>query len=546
MAPDAEQIESVTFVGAGDAALLTALALNAGFDDLEIRLIDEFADPAPEVGKSTLYAFVHILHNHLDIDPDRLFANVNMCWKTSIYFEDWCGQEFHSPVGFPFPIVKDDDREARDRERASLRATLGDDLAEDHEPGFHEFHYRYQKQNFETMYERVAETPGKTPLVIDERDVYATRKALTFASYQFQTADFNDFLREICRERGIELVDDRITDVTVDNDRIQAVHGTAGTYEADLYVDASGFSRVLMRELDNGFVEWDLPVDSAVRNEVDIELSEAQSATVCTSGEAGWFWQIDAWDVRDIGYVYSSQHLTESEAEQEFLATREEAVDPDTFEHHHWTPGRLERAWVGNCVAVGNAFGFPEPLNSLSLSTHTVLAEWLTTLLGKHARLNHDGIRAVYNDAAAEAFDEVYRFITIYYRHNQGTNDFWTEARELVPGDLPEYEAYQESGFAGWLEREVLTQDLPERALNSFQLYFRIYTVMGVESAFYETLDLEVDPDVARRIDEHTAELDDRIDEHLSYQEIAQLFMPEYGGTTGGGGASSTARHEQT
>jgi len=42
-----------------------------------------------------------------------------------------------------------------------------------------------------------------------------------------------------------------------------------------------------MSELDNPLVEFDLPVDSAVKASVDVSLKEIVSATVVTTGEAG-------------------------------------------------------------------------------------------------------------------------------------------------------------------------------------------------------------------------------------------------------------------
>jgi len=336
MDDDPEQVNSIAIVGGGDVGLLTALALNRG-TAAEVVVIDDFEESVPEVGKSTLFFIVPFLYDSLGIDKERLMANVKMSWKTTVYFKDWCGVgPFHSPLGQAIPVVN----EERNVE------TGQHDLTPDNEAAFHEFYYRYRQNNFTGIYGEVAETPGKTPLTFTD-NLLNVVEALDNVSLQFNSRSFNRFLRTICQERGIQLVDDRVAEVETSNDRIDSIASDTAEYTADLYVDASGFRRVLVSELDNSLVEFDLPVDSAVVTTVDIPLSEIVSATVVTSGDAGWFWQIDTMDSpkgdRDIGYVYSSEHISDEAAKREFVETRDEQIDPDDVRWYEFDSGVLEK-----------------------------------------------------------------------------------------------------------------------------------------------------------------------------------------------------------
>ncbi|MFM9816288.1 tryptophan 7-halogenase, partial [Streptomyces scabiei] len=66
------------------------------------------------------------------------------------------------------------------------------------------------------------------------------------------------------------------------------------------------------------------------------------------------------------GHVWSSAHTDEAAARDALMA----AIDgPPLAEPRllRFVPGRRRQAWVGNCLAVGLASGFLEPLESTSI-----------------------------------------------------------------------------------------------------------------------------------------------------------------------------------
>ena len=522
MDDDRDRIDEIAVVGGGDSGLLTALALDAGLDRADVFVVDDFEESVPEVGKSTLFYFAYFLHDFLDIDRNRLITNVKLAWKTTVYFEDWCGVEpFHSPLGKTLPIVSNPEG------TGDGSVGLGDRGADpDYEAEFQEFYHRYREREFSTIYGEVAERPGKTPLVLNERGGSSVTQDLPNAAYHFDSTSLNEFLRTLCRERGVRLVNDRISGVTTSDGRIERVASDEETYAADLYVDASGFRRVLMSELDNPFDSFDLPVDSAVVTTTGVPLSEIVSATVVTTGDAGWFWQIDTCDVRDLGYVYSSDHLSDEAAEREFVETRPEEIDPDDVRRYRFDSGVLETPWLGNCVAVGNALGFVEPLQSTALTTIALLAERLAMLLGKHGRINHEGLRELYNGSARATWEEIYDFVSIYYKYSSGSTPFWEDARSINPGEIQQCRSYQDSGFAAPGVRSNLTRTRTD--LNEYYLYYLVLRNLGVESSFNERLDLEVDPEVVDRVEEYTDGLPDRVDGYLGYEEFYGSFHPGF------------------
>lgn len=508
-------IDTVAVVGGGDAGLLTALALERNVSNIDLKVIDDSSTEPAEVGKSTLAPFLTFLHDFLGIERERLVENVKLNWKTTVYYEDWCGRELHAPLGFGH----------LDPEAASEGSVR---MARSPEEKFYEFYQRHEVNDFTSLWDLVGETPGATPMVISDADVFSIQPGLPSIAYQFQTSDFNRLLRAVCEDRGVGLVDDRITDVRTDENEIASVRGHGGEYTADLYLDATGFARELVSELSNEFTELDLPADSAIVTETDVALSESQSATVVTTGEAGWFWQIDAWDVRDLGYVYSSDHLTEQEAKRELEQSRDEALDPGDMRVYHWTPGAYEQPWVTNCLAVGSAWGFPEPLNSLSLTLWATQAERLARLLGRHGRINSAALRELYNDSGWDGFTDVYQFITLFYKYNSGDGAFWEQARDIDPGEIQPYEAYHTAGFTDHFERASLTRTQAETELNSYPLYYMVLRGLGVESEFYDELDVEIPKAAVKAVEQSTARAEENLEDFLSYRHVKQSFHPGY------------------
>jgi len=505
-----QQVESVAYVGAGDNGLLSALALDAAVPDLDIAIIDDFDEDPPAVGKSMLPAFAEIFHKYLDVDRVRLLSEVPVGFKCSVYYEDWAGDTFHNPAGEQLPIV---DSQQFGLDSLPPRAQ------------FDEFYHRYNRDHFTEIYGKIAENPGLVPFIPEYSRQQGTGvgPALKNITYHFNTGAFNDFLQSLCEERGIDLVNDRIEEVETSGTRIERLHGGDGSYDADLYVDATGFRRVLMSELDPSYVEYDIPVDSAIKAEAEIPFDEVQSATVVNTGTAGWFWQIDTYHTRDVGYVYSSDHISDEDARQEFIEAHDDLdLDPDSFEQLQWEAKLLERPWVNNCLAVGNSFGFTEPLQAFSETAAMTLSYWFGTLLAKHGQFNNTGVRERFNEITHSMWEEIYEFQSLFYRYNSGSTPFWEDATSIDSGQIEQCETYRTSGMAPAEELYKLTRtDLDQ---NRYLLYFLVMQGTGIESEFYEAIDYDVDPTVKRQIRAYDQEIEERLDQLLTYEKFYHLM----------------------
>jgi len=494
-----DEVSSITVVGGGDAGLLAALALRKVNPDLDIAVVDDFREPPTEVGQGTFQSIVPLLHDVLGIDEGRFLREVKPVWKASSYFRDWCG---YDPFHYAFDIrsVKPEPDDPNSVE--SL------------------YHY-YETGDMSTPAEGLVEH-GKTPLVYSpSQDSYVMYPNM---AYHLSVGRFNEFLRTLCEERNVPLVDDRITDVetTADGGRIEAVHGASGaTYEADLYVDSTGFKRLLMGELDAAYRSFDIPLDTAVRAAADRPIEDIVPATVLETGEHGWFWQIDTYDARSLGYVFSSDHVSDEDALAEFRAHRDE--DLGEVDYYRFDSGFYEETWVGNCVATGNAQGFIEPLQATSLTTHLNTALRLSRRLAARGRINDAGFRESYNRYVRGSWNSVYDFISIHYRFADGDNGFWEEMQSIPISDrVRDYIDYYDANGFELFDSELVTEEGSQRGMLAFptsSLYF-VMRHMGAESSFYEDNDFTVSDEVKERWRQRNGYVDDLADTCLSYEQV--------------------------
>lgn len=501
MATDATRVENVLVVGGGDSGLLTALCLRKLHPDLELTVVDDFEAALPTVGKSTYADIKYVLHGFLEIPEDRFLADVQPIWKGSVYFRDWCGT---GPFHYPFDDLQKYPADATP-DCAERYYYLYDELFDDPE----------RRTVCEAMVEE-----GKSPIYFQPRTGgYGKYRAV---AYHFDTTRLNAFLRTLCDERGIDLLNDEITSVASRDGRIESVRSADRSYEGDLYVDASGFTRVLKSELDDTFNAFDLPLDTAVTADVDRPLADVVPATVIETGEYGWFWSIDTYDRRDLGYVFASAFVSEADATAEFVEHCDGRITTEEVRTYEFSSGYYETPWQGNCVTIGNAVGFVEPLQSTGLTANAMAATKLATVLAAHGAIQHDGARALYNNWVRQSWESIYDFVCVHYLHAAGTSDFWETMQSIRPSPrlakIREY--FDENGFDTQLDPIAHDDEIAELSVFPLSSFYSIMRSMGAQSSFYEEHSFEVSDAVKAAVDEYYEEADARVADFLTTEEV--------------------------
>jgi tryptophan halogenase len=208
----------------------------------------------------------------------------------------------------------------------------------------------------------------------------------------------------------------------------------------DLFVDCTGFSALLLgKTLGVGFKDCSdvLFCDTAMAVQVPYETpaDPMASHTISTAHSAGWTWDIGLPTRRGIGYVYSSRHISDEAAADELMAYIGPQAKGLTPRKIPIRSGYRETFWKNNCVAVGLAAGFLEPLESSAI----VLVELSAKLISEQMPANREVM-----DIIAKRFDDVthYRwgriidFLKLHYVLTKRPEKFWQDNTD--PATVPD------------------------------------------------------------------------------------------------------------
>lgn len=257
-------------------------------------------------------------------------------------------------------------------------------------------------------------------------------------AYHLDAHTFAEFLKDEAIARGTRHITDDV--VRVDTDERghirQVMTREHGPLTADLYIDCTGF-RALLAEgaLGDRYVDWSglLVCDRALAapRPHDGVLAPYTKSTALSSG---WVWQIPLTHRAGNGYVYSSRYISDDDARREFAAHLK--VDPDKLEARilPMKVGCREHFWRGNCIAVGLASGFVEPLESTGIFLVQRAVALLMTYFPDTA-FAPDLIRR-YNERMRTTYEEVRDFILAHYvLSRRDDSPFWRDYRAM---ELPE------------------------------------------------------------------------------------------------------------
>lgn len=267
-------------------------------------------------------------------------------------------------------------------------------------------------------------------------------------AYHLDAGKFAPFLqRHCCEKLGVRhvLADVRQVLLAKDGD-IRAIDTEqAGEIEGDLFVDCTGFRSLLLGEaLGVPFKDCSdvLFCDTALAVQIPYEHEDSPIAshTISTAQSAGWIWDIGLPTRRGTGHVFSSNHISDDEAERELRAYLGPAGKGLDVRKIKIRSGHRETFWKGNCVAVGLAAGFLEPLEASAI----VLIELSAKLIAEQmprCREVMDVVASRFNATTHYRWGRIIDFLKLHYVLTKRTDSaFWRDnvQPETIPDRLQE------------------------------------------------------------------------------------------------------------
>ena len=429
--------ESVIILGGGTAGWMTANLLQRRWAEMgtAITLIE-----SPEIGivgvgegsTPQLKAFF----DTLGIAEAEWMPRCNATYKAGIEFAGWSDKPGYERYFHPFPTDVDHFTQGQFFYSTRARRT-GRDVPAHPDPFF--VQTRIAREG------RAPVAPPNFPFNVGY-------------GYHFDAHLIGAFLREFGVARGIRHVEARIASVELDQGgEVKALVSDDGRrFEADFFVDASGFRAAIiegaLKEPHRPFGE-NLFNDRAVVTPTPLPADGVQACTRSIAKSAGWIWNIPLTNRIGNGYVYSSRYIDDDAAAAELRAHLGLAEDAEV-RHLKMKCGRIERSWVRNCLAVGLAQGFLEPLEATALhivinTVESFLEAW------------EEERRDEFNTNIARRYEGIRDYLVCHYRTAQRSDtDYWCDAtrNDELSDSL---KGVMTAWFRGQdLEQEVTRQDI--------------------------------------------------------------------------------------
>jgi len=412
-----DQIRSVVIAGGGTAGWMVAAALSQLCNNgiTKVTLVESEEIGTVGVGEATIPP-IKSFNGMLGLDENDFLARTEGTFKLGIEFEGWLrqGHAYMHPFG-----------------------SFGHDI---NGTRFHQFWLKQHQQgspiplgdyslcNVAAKMNRFIKPAANRDSVLSTID-YA---------FHFDAGLYARYLRRYSEQRGVRRVEGKINRVEQRDDGFISSLVLDGDLKlsGDLFIDCTGFRGLLIEQtLKTGYESWTqyLPCDRAVAVPSE-RVDPLLPYTRAIARQAGWQWRIPLQHRMGNGHVYCSNYVSDDEAIATLLANLDSKPlgEPRVIP---FTTGRRKLAWNKNCVALGLAAGFMEPLESTSIH---LVQSGISKLMALFPNRNFTAPeRDEYNRLSKVQWEHTRDFLIAHYKLNQRPENFWKDCAGMqIPDSL--------------------------------------------------------------------------------------------------------------
>jgi tryptophan halogenase len=426
-----KKLHRIAIVGGGTAGWMSAAALSKVLspEDYTILLIESAEIPSIGVGEATIPP-IESFNKLLGIEFSELLRATKGTLKLGIEFINWgnIGDSYLHPFG-----------------------TYGPDF---HNLPFHHYWQRaYSKglcKPLETY--SINARMASQKKFIEPQDITNSPLAKIGYAFHFDASLYAKYLRGYCEKRGVQRIEGNVVGSKLDqkNGYIQTlILQNQECIDADFFIDCSGFKGLLIEEaLQTGYDDWShyLPCNSAQAVPSE-RLAPLPSHTKSIAHGFGWQWRIPLQHRTGNGLVYSDSFCSDEMAEKTLRSNLETRQLAD-IRQLRFNSGKRHKAWNRNCLSVGLASGFLEPLESTSIH---LIQSTLSKFIGLFPRFdNFESEQKRFNRLVHDEMVAIRDFIILHYKATERTDtEFWKYCKNMaIPDSLGEkIELYKSSSL---------------------------------------------------------------------------------------------------
>ena len=461
-------------VGGGTAGWLAALMLRQALPaSHKITVVESSKIPTIGVGEGTTAVFRQMLKS-FGFDEFEFLRETEATIKFGIRHKDWrrVGHTYDGPIDDPH-LVMEPAGEPPQSYIDIFSCAAGRKLADTHL-------FSYLLDQHKAPYARKV-------------DGSVMAMGPYHHAFHFDQAKAGQWLRK--KSRGVETIDALVSGVVRDAaGNITTLKTDGADVSGDFFIDCTGFRRTLISAMGAKWISYaaQLPVNRAMP--FWLEISEDEELTPFTTAwaqSAGWLWMIPTQKRMGCGYVYSDHHTTPDQAKVEIEKTLGRTIEPRN--DIKIDSGRVNKAWIGNCLALGLASSFLEPLEATSI--HGTIVQMMVFLSQHLTCTSNDAEK--YNAFAALQLDDFKNFINAHYVSERADTPFWRDvAVEFISVQTKERLATWQHKMPSFEDFSVLPGGF---AHTQQQLYYPVLDGLGLLSRSAAQAQMQAQPQLRKK-----------------------------------------------
>jgi len=411
------KINNVLVLGGGTAGLISALIIKNRFSKIKVDVVKSDEIGIIGVGEGSTEHWKEFM-NFCNISLDELLRETDATFKYGVMFEGWTKKPYLHSISAYLNSMK-----------------FGQYLGA----------YAYSIINNLESKKYTNENCFENKIIPNDLP----------NQFHFNTFKLNNFLLKKCKEININIIQDEIKDINIKNKNIVFLKSKNKKYKYDFYIDATGFKKVLISKLGSKWISYKkyLPMNEAIAFPTK-DTEEYTPYTLSKAMSAGWMWRIPTKGRWGNGYVFNNKYINAEQAKKE--CERYLGYEVKIAKNIKFEAGALEKAWLGNCVAIGLCSSFIEPLEASSIGTSIQQSFLLIHLLINYKQSDID----LYNEKFKYIVENTRDFVLLHYKVNKKTSKFWKNLKLNLPKTLS-------NNLKKWNHRLPIQEDF----MGNYQLF---------------------------------------------------------------------------
>ncbi len=244
-------------------------------------------------------------------------------------------------------------------------------------------------------------------------------------SYHINAQEFGNSLRKHTPKEKYKEIRGHVINVEYDENGVKNLTLSNGIkISADLYIDCTGFNRVLIGKMSQFKPYEGLLNNSAIWGPV--KSQSYRPSTLSIAQPYGWIWETPTWGQIGSGYVFCDDFISVEEAETQIRDHwKKQGFEWNPIKSTRFVSGRLDRIAVKNVVSNGLGQSFIEPLEATSIMVLCVTIRNTSKLLQKHKKWTSKS-SAILSSVMEKFLEETKEYVLGHYTlSNRKDTEYW-------------------------------------------------------------------------------------------------------------------------